>query len=40
MITIEKARNILGADAKELTDSEVQAVIDALTYLSKKLLDN
>lgn len=40
MTTIEKARKILGNDVGDLSDAEIQAIIDALTYLSKKLLDN
>ena len=40
MITIAHARYIIGEDANDLTDDEVSALIDALRYLSKKLLDN
>lgn len=39
-ISLQNARYILGEDAKDLTDDEVSALIDALRYLSKKLLDN
>lgn len=39
-LRICKAREILGYDVYSITDEELEAIINALTHLSKKLLDD
>ncbi len=39
-MTIDRARQILGTKYNNLTDEEIQEVLESLQYLARKLLDN
>lgn len=39
MITIEHARKILGSKSKNLTDEQVQKLINHLTYICNKAIE-
>lgn len=40
MISIEEARKILGKNTNDMSDEEIQELLNNLQYLARRVLDN